>query len=73
MKRICVISGSRADYGLLYWTLTKLKDSSFFELQICVTGMHLSHEFGMTYKMIEKDDIKQLFETIYNIISRIKK
>ncbi len=58
MKRICVISGSRADYGLLYWTLTKLKDSSFFELQICVTGMHLSHEFGMTYKMIEKDGFK---------------
>ena len=56
-KNMCYFC-SRADYGILYWTLTKLKDSSFFELQICVTGMHLSHEFGMTYKMIEKDGFK---------------
>ncbi len=58
MKKICVISGSRADYGLLYWTMLKLKDSKNFELQICVTGMHLSNEFGLTYKNIEKDGFR---------------
>ena len=45
MKRICVISGSRADYGLLYGNLTKLKDNGF-ELQICVTGMHFLMSLG---------------------------
>lgn len=55
MKKVCVISGSRADYSLLIHTLEKLKKDTRFELQICVTGMHLSSEFGMTYKFIEKD------------------
>ena len=62
MKKICVISGSRADYGLLYWTLKELSNSNLFKLQLCLTGMHLSNEFGLTYKHVEKDDFKVDFK-----------
>ena len=55
MKKVCVITGTRADYGLLYWTLKALNQETSIKLQICVTGMHLSPEFGLTYKQIEKD------------------
>ncbi|WP_224999076.1 UDP-N-acetylglucosamine 2-epimerase [Cesiribacter sp. SM1] len=55
MKKICVVTGTRAEYGLLYWTLKALKEDPTFQLQLCVTGMHLSPEFGLTYKQIEKD------------------
>ncbi|MBD3637737.1 MAG: UDP-N-acetylglucosamine 2-epimerase (hydrolyzing) [Crocinitomicaceae bacterium] len=54
-KKICFVSGTRADYGLLYWTMRRIKDDDKFELQICVTGTHLSPDFGMTYKTIEQD------------------
>jgi len=54
-KKICVVTGTRADYGLLYPLLTKLADDDDFELKIAATGMHLSPEFGLTYKEIEKD------------------
>ncbi len=55
MRKICVITGTRAEYGLLYWTLKALQKDPSVELQICVTGMHLSPEFGLTYKQIEQD------------------
>ena len=54
-KKICVITGTRAEYGLLYWTMKQIQEASDLELQICVTGMHLAPEFGLTYKEIEKD------------------
>lgn len=54
-KKVCVVTGTRAEYGLLYWTMKKIQDSEDFELQLCVTGMHLAPEFGLTYKQIEKD------------------
>jgi GDP/UDP-N,N'-diacetylbacillosamine 2-epimerase (hydrolysing) len=54
-KKICVITGSRAEYGLLRWLLKDLKKDSTFILQIIATGMHLSPEFGCTYLDIEKD------------------
>ena len=57
-KKICVITGSRAEYGLLANLLKKLKKNKFFDLQIIVTGMHLSTEFGETYKEIENDGLK---------------
>jgi GDP/UDP-N,N'-diacetylbacillosamine 2-epimerase (hydrolysing) len=53
-----VITGSRAEYGLLFPLISKLHKDSFFQLQIIVTGMHLSHEFGNTYKEIEKDGFR---------------
>jgi UDP-N-acetylglucosamine 2-epimerase (non-hydrolysing)/GDP/UDP-N,N'-diacetylbacillosamine 2-epimerase (hydrolysing) len=55
-KKIAVVTGSRADYGLLYWVLHELRESSDFELQLLVTGMHLAPEFGMTVSEIELDD-----------------
>ena len=55
MKKVCVITGTRAEYGLLYWTLKALEKEPTIDLQICVTGMHLSPEFGLTYQQIEAD------------------
>ena len=55
MRKICVITGSRADYGLLRWLMQGIKDDLDMHLQIIVTGMHLSSEFGLTYKAIEQD------------------
>ena len=54
-KKICIVTGSRAEYGLLYWLIKEIKASQDFELQLIVTGTHLSAEFGLTYKEIEKD------------------
>jgi UDP-hydrolysing UDP-N-acetyl-D-glucosamine 2-epimerase len=56
MKRtICIVTGSRAEYGLLYWLMREIQDDPDLGLQIIVTGMHLSPEFGLTYKVIEED------------------
>ncbi|MDP5200722.1 UDP-N-acetylglucosamine 2-epimerase [Flavobacterium sp. DG2-3] len=55
MRKICVITGTRAEYGLLYWTMKALQNDSEVQLSICVTGMHLSPEFGLTYKKIIED------------------
>lgn len=54
-KKICVITGSRADYGLLYWFLKEVNIDTNLKLQLIVTGMHLSRKFGLTYKEIEKE------------------
>ncbi len=48
-RKICIITGSRAEYGLLYWLMKEVQNSSRLELQIIATGMHLSSEFGLTY------------------------
>ena len=55
MKKICVITGTRAEYGLLYWLIKGIHDDPELELQLLVTGMHLSPEFGLTWKQIEED------------------
>ncbi|MGY8817454.1 MAG: UDP-N-acetylglucosamine 2-epimerase, partial [Pseudomonadales bacterium] len=57
-RKICVITGTRAEYGLLRWVMQGLKDDSDLTLQIVVTGMHLSPEFGLTYREIEQDGFK---------------
>ncbi|SFV63684.1 UDP-N-acetylglucosamine 2-epimerase [hydrothermal vent metagenome] len=54
-KKICVVTGTRAEYGLLYWLMKEIEEDKDLELQLIVTGMHLSPEFGLTYKEIEKD------------------
>ena len=56
--KICIVTGTRAEYGLLYWTIKKLISDKYFEVQLIVTGMHLSPEFGLTYKQIEDEGIK---------------
>lgn len=54
-RKICVVTGSRADYGLLRWVMQGIKDDQQLTLQVIVTGMHLSPTFGLTYKEIEAD------------------
>lgn len=54
-RKICVVTGTRAEYGLLYWLMKIVQADPELELQIIVTGMHLSPEFGLTYKTIEND------------------
>ena len=55
MRKICVVTSTRAEYGLLYWLLKEIEADSELKLQLIVTGMHLSPEFGLTYKEIEKE------------------
>lgn len=59
-KKICFVTGSRADYGLLYPLLKKIRGEGEkeFDLKIIATGMHLSREFGSTYKSIKRDGFK---------------
>jgi UDP-hydrolysing UDP-N-acetyl-D-glucosamine 2-epimerase len=54
-RKIAVITGSRAEYGLLYLIMREIQADPELELQIIVTGMHLSPEFGNTYRFIEDD------------------
>lgn len=54
-RKVCVVTGTRAEYGLLYWLMNEITADNDLELQIIATGMHLSPEFGLTYKEIEKD------------------
>ncbi len=54
-RKICVITGSRAEYGLMRWVLQGIKDDAALTLQIIATGMHLSPEFGLTFREIERD------------------
>ncbi|BCJ87880.1 UDP-N-acetylglucosamine 2-epimerase [Effusibacillus dendaii] len=54
-RKICVVTGTRAEYGLLYWLMQGIKKDNELVLQLLVTGMHLSPEFGLTYRDIEED------------------
>lgn len=79
MKNICVVSSSRADYGLLYWPLKKINESKDLNLNLIVTGMHLSEKFGNTWKLIENDgfeiakkvDLGSLEDSKSSIVSQI--
>lgn len=54
-RKICVITGTRAEYGLLRWVMQGIQDDSGLTLQIIATGTHLSPEFGLTFREIEQD------------------
>lgn len=54
-RKVCIVTGTRAEYGLLYWLMKEVDMDDDLELQIIVTGMHLSPEFGLTYKEIKKN------------------
>ena len=58
MRKICVVTGTRAEYGLLYWLMKEIEASNELELQLIVTGMHLAPEFGLTFQHIEKDGFR---------------
>ena len=57
-RKICVITGTRAEYGHLYWLMKEIKRDYGLKLQTIVTGTHLSPKFGSTSKVIEKDGFK---------------
>lgn len=55
VRKICVVTGTRAEYGLLNPLLKELEQAPEFQMQLIATGMHLSPEFGLTYREIEED------------------
>lgn len=55
MKKVCVVTGTRAEYGLLKPVIDRISKDDELELCLVVTGMHLSPEFGLTYREIEED------------------
>ena len=57
-RRIAVVTGSRAEYGLLFWIIDGINRDPDLELLLIATGMHLSREFGSTVKEIEKDGFR---------------
>ena len=57
-RKICVVTGTRAEYGLLRWVMQGIKDDPDLTLQVVATGMHLSPEFGLTYRDIEADGFR---------------
>src|SRR3990167_4759447 len=57
-RKIAVVTGTRAEYGLLYFLMREIQDDPELELHVIVTNMHLSPEFGLTYKLIEQDGFK---------------
>lgn len=80
-RKICVVTGSRADYGLLRSVIQAIKDDPNLDIQVVATGMHLSPTFGLTYKEIEADgffidekvEVLNEFDTPYEISQSIAK
>ena len=56
-RRICYVTGSRADFGLMERTLHQIADHSRLELSLCVTGMHLSRKYGLTIRDVERSGL----------------
>lgn len=54
-RKICIVTGTRADYGILKPVMQKIVESDFFDLQIIATGTHLEEKFGYTLDEIEQD------------------
>lgn len=55
MKKVCVVTATRAEYGILTPLIKRIQDDEELELRLVVTGTHLSHKHGMTVNQIEKD------------------
>lgn len=72
-KKVAVFTGTRAEYGLLFWLLKDLQSDPDITLQLLVSGMHLSPEFGETYQQIEKDgfDIDEKIEILLSSDSAV--
>lgn len=58
MRKILVVTGTRAEYGLLYWTMKRIEQDKELELQLIVTGSHLVPEYGLTVEEVERDGFK---------------
>lgn len=55
IKKVCIVTAARSEYGLLKWIIDGVHHDSELELQLVVTGAHLSEEHGLTYRFIEED------------------
>lgn len=53
--RVCIVTGTRAEYGLLYWLMKTIEQTPDFTLQVVATAMHLEKAFGHTVDLIRKD------------------
>ena len=67
-RKICVVTGTRAEYGLFYPILNIIQNSNKLQLQLIATTAHLSSDFGLTYKLIEEDGFF-IDEKINNLLS----
>jgi UDP-hydrolysing UDP-N-acetyl-D-glucosamine 2-epimerase len=54
-RKICVVTGSRAEYGLLHWLMQEIREDTRLKLQVVGTGMHFASRFGSTHREIEVD------------------
>ncbi|MBF0343552.1 MAG: UDP-N-acetylglucosamine 2-epimerase (hydrolyzing) [Nitrospirae bacterium] len=68
MRKIAVVTATRAEYGLLFWIIKAINDDHALQLQLIVSGMHLSPEFGMTVDVIEQDGFK-IDDKVYMLLS----
>ena len=66
-RKVCVVTGTRAEYGLFHPIMKKIEASQKLTLQLVVTTMHLSPEFGLTYRQIEEDGFT-IDEKIENLL-----
>jgi GDP/UDP-N,N'-diacetylbacillosamine 2-epimerase (hydrolysing) len=73
VKKICIVTGTRSEYGQLRWIMQGIKNDPEMQLQIIATGMHLSPEFGLTYRDIERDGfvIDRKLETLLSSDSAV--
>ena len=69
MRKICFVSGSRADYGLLHNLMKLIQNSKKAKLQLVITGMHLESKFGNTYKEINNDGFNIDYKVKLNLKS----
>ena len=58
MRKILVVTGTRAEYGLLYWTMKRIDQDDKLQLQLIVTGNHLASDYGFTVSQINKDGFR---------------
>lgn len=73
MKKVCVVTAARSEYGLLRWIIDEIYHAKDLELQLIVSGSHLSPEQGLTYKQIEEDGypINRKIEFLLSSVSSI--
>ena len=58
MRRLCYITGTRADFGLMLRTLQLAQQSGKLEVSICVTGAHFTRDFGQTVQEVERSNLR---------------
>ena len=64
MRKICYISGTRADFGLMKYSLQAIDQDEKLKLEVVVTGMHLLSEYGNTYQ--------EILDAGLNVIGKVK-